>query len=103
MTLPRPKPILISLVNGIAAIAIYRYLITGGWLTNHYHLNDPDIINLGLAIFEPLAIVSVIAYWIWQTTFLYRLIFVLCFVQILIGAAFLAFILFFVLSHPKFM
>jgi hypothetical protein len=31
------------------------------WLTNRYQLNDPNIVNLMLAIFEPIAIVSVIA------------------------------------------
>jgi hypothetical protein len=94
----------ISLVHVIAATAIYRHLITGGWLTNQYQLNDPKIINLVLAIFEPIAIASVIAYWIWRTSFFYRLISILCLMQILIGAGFLVFILVFVLTwHPKMM
>ncbi len=45
-----------SAVNVIAALWVYRYLISGGWLTNHYHLNDPNLINLVLAIFEPIAV-----------------------------------------------
>ena len=98
------KAALISVVHVVAATAVYRYLITGGWLTNHYQLNDPNIVNLALAIFEPIAIVSVIVYWLWRTPFLYRLIFVLCLVQILIGAGFLIFILLFALTwHPKMM
>jgi hypothetical protein len=98
------KAKLISVVHLIAAAAVYRYLITGGWLTNHYQLNDPDIINLVLAIFEPIAVISVIAYWLLRKPFLYRLISVLCLFQILIGAGFVAFILFFALTwHPKMM
>ena len=95
---------LISVVHVVAATAVYRYLITGGWLTNHYQLNDPNIVNLVLAIFEPIAIVSVIAYWLLRKPALYRLISILCFVQILIGAGFLVFILLFVFTwHPKLM
>jgi hypothetical protein len=91
-------------VHAIAATAVYRYLITGGWLTNNYRLNDPNIVNLFLAIFEPIAISCVIAYWIWRKPFLYRLVAILFFVQILIGVGFLAFILFFFITwHPKMM
>jgi hypothetical protein len=98
------RPVLISVLHLAAAAAIYRYLITGGWLTNHYQLNDPNIINLVLAIFEPLAIVSVIIYWLLRRRFLYRLILVLGMVQILIGAGFLIFILLFAFTwQPKLM
>ena len=95
---------LISVVHVTAGTAVYWHLITGGWLTNHYQLDDPNIVNLVLAIFEPIAIVSVIAYWFWQKSFLYRLISILCAIQILIGAGFLIFILLFALTwHPKMM
>jgi hypothetical protein len=95
---------LITLVHVIAATAVYRYLITGGWLTNHYELNDPNIVNLVLAIFEPIAIISVIAYWLVRKPALYRLMSILCFVQILIGVSFLVFILLFMFTwHPKLM
>ena len=98
------RAIVYSAINLIAAIAVYRYLITGGWLTNHYHLDDPNIVNLVLAVFEPIAVFSVIAYWIWRSSFLYRTIFLLMIVQILIGLGFAAFILFFMLTwHPKMM
>ena len=98
------KAILFSFINVIAAVAVYWYLAKGGWLTNHYQLNDPNIINLVLAIFEPIAIASVIAYWFWRKSFLYRLVFVLAFIQILIGAGFLIFILLFMLTwKPKMM
>jgi hypothetical protein len=100
----RLKTSLFSVVHLIAAIAVYRYLVTGGWLTNHYQLDDPNIINLALAIFEPIAIVSVIAYWIWRKSFLYRLMSILALIQILIGAGFLIFILLFMLTwHAKMM
>ena len=92
------------MVNLIAAMAVYRYLVTGGWLTNHYQLNDPNIVNLILAIFEPIAFVCVMAYWVWRRSFLYRLVFILALIQILIGASFLIFILLFMLTwHPKMM
>ena len=104
MMSPKLKAGLITLVHVIAATAVYRYLITGGWLTNHYQLNDPNIVNLVLAIFEPIAILSVIAYWLLRKPALYRLISILFFVQILIGAGFLVFILLFVFTwHPKLM
>jgi hypothetical protein len=91
-------------VHGLAATAAYRYLSSGGWLVNHYQLNDPNIVNLLLAIFELLAVVSVIAYWFSKKRFLYRLISILCLVQLLIGAGFLIFILLFMLTwHPKMM
>ena len=104
-SMPSPvKATLISVVHVIAATWVYRYLITGGWLTHHYQLNDPNIVNLVLAIFEPVAILSVIAYWLSRKRFLYRLISILCFVQLLIGAGFLTFILLFMLTwHPKMM
>jgi hypothetical protein len=60
---------LISVVHVTVATAVYRHLITGGWLTNHYQLDDPNIVNLVLAIFEPIAIVGVIAYWLWRKSF----------------------------------
>ena len=98
------KATLFSLVNLIAAVAVYWYLVTGGWLTSHYQLNDPNIVNLILAIFEPIAFVIVIAYWVWRKSFLYRLVFILALIQILIGAGFLIFILLFMLTwHPKMM
>ncbi len=101
---PPFKAALISAVHLIAATAVYRHLITGGWLTNRYQFDDPNIVNLLLAIFEPIAIVSVIGYWLWRKSFLYRLISILCLVQILIGAGFLIFILLFALTwHPKMM
>jgi hypothetical protein len=103
MSIPK-KATLYSIIHVIAAGAIYRHLITGGWLTNQYQLNDPNIVNLVLAIFEPIAIVSMIAYWIWRKRILYRLLFLLCLVQVLIGAGVLIFILLFMLTwHPKMM
>jgi hypothetical protein len=101
---PKFKAGIISLVHVVAAAAIYRYLITGGWLTNRYQLNDPNIVNLALAIFEPIAIGSVIVYWLLRKPFLYRLISILCLVQILVGVGFAIFILLFVFTwHAKMM
>lgn len=101
---PTLKAGFISVIHVVAATAVYWHLSTGGWLTNHYQLNDPNIVNLVLAIFEPIAVVSVVAYWFWRTPFLYRLIFILFLVQLLVGAGFLVFILLFVFTwHPKMM
>src|SRR5476651_2346055 len=98
------RPTLISIIHVVAATAVYWHLITGGWLTNHYQINDPNIVNLVLAIFEPMAIVSVIAYWVWRKFFLYRLMSILALVQIIIGGGFLILILLFFLTwHPKMM
>jgi hypothetical protein len=100
----RSKALLFSVVQLIAAVFVYWHLITGGWLTNHYQINDPNIVNLVFAIFEPIAIVSVIAYWIWRKSFLYRLISILFLVQIIIGGGFLILFLLFMLTwHPKMM
>ena len=63
---PTSKAAVISVIHLAAATASYRHLITGGWLTNRYQLNDPNIVNLVLAIFEPIAIISLIAYWLWR-------------------------------------
>jgi len=98
------KVIVCSIGHLIAAAAVYGHLIKGGWLTNHYQLNDPNIINLALAIFEPIAVVSVIAFWIWRTSSLRRLTLILGVIQILIVAGFLLFFLFFAITwHPKMM
>jgi hypothetical protein len=98
------KAMLFSFVNLIAAVAVYWYLVTGGWLTNRYQLNDPNIVSLVLAIFEPIAIISVIAYWLWRKSFLYRLVSILALIQILVGAGFLIFVLLFTLTwHAKMM
>jgi hypothetical protein len=98
------KTVFCSVGHLAAAIAVYWYLITGGWLTNQYHLNDPNIVNLLLAIFEPIAVLSGLAWWIWRTTFLRRLTSIFFVVQILIAAGFLLFVLIFAITwHPKMM
>ncbi len=104
MTPPRWKVILFSAVHVLAALAVYRYLVTGGWLTNQYHLNDPNIVNLVLAIFEPIALLSVIACWVGRSPSFYRLMSILFLFQVLVGAGFLLFFLLFALTwHPKMM
>ena len=100
----KPKPLIYSAVILIGAVWAYRFLNSGGWLTHHYQLNDPDSLNLIPVIFEPIAVLGVIAYWIWRTRSLYRMLFILFLIQLAIGAGFLAFIGFFVLTwKPKMM
>jgi hypothetical protein len=101
---PPVRTIVYSVLHLAAAAAVYRYLITGGWLTNRYHLDDPNMVNLFLAIFEPIAVLSVVVFWIWRTPALRRSMSVLLVVQILIGAGFLLFLLLFAITwHPKMM
>ena len=96
--------IICSIGHLIAATAVYWHLIKGGWLTNRYQLNDPNIVNLALAIFEPIAVLGVIAFWIWRTPSLRRLMWILGVIQILIVVGFLLFFLLFALTwHPKMM
>ncbi|MFN2621970.1 MAG: hypothetical protein ABR611_03910 [Chthoniobacterales bacterium] len=100
----KTKPIIYSVLNLIGAAAVYRLLISGGWVTHHYDLLDPDVINLVLVIVEPLVVLCVISYWLWQTAFLYRLLFISFIVQLLIDVGFLAFIGFFFFTwKPKMM
>ena len=98
------RAIVYSAINVVAASAVYWHLIKGGWLTNHYELNDPNIVNLGLAIFEPIAVVCVAAYWILRTSILRRMLVLLGAVQILIGTGFLVFFVIFAMTwHPRMM
>ena len=98
------KPIIYSVLNVVGAAWVYRHLFTGGWLTHHYDLRDPDSINLVLAIVEPLVVLCVISYWILRTRFLYRLLFISFIVQLLIDAGFIAFIGLFMLTwKPRMM
>src|SRR6478672_6976906 len=92
------RAIVYSAINLFAASAVYRYIMSGGWLTNHYHFDDPNIVNLILAIFEPIAVLVVLAYWIGRTSFLYRALFLFMIVQVLIGLGFATFLLFFMIT-----
>ena len=100
----KTKPIIYSVVNLIVAVPVYRLLISGGWLTHHYDLRDPEVINLVLAIVEPLTVLGVIGYWIRRTRIFYRCLFISFIIQLLVGAGFLAFFGFFFLTwKPKMM
>ena len=88
----------------MGAAAVYRLLISGGWLTHHYDLHDPDSVNLVLAIVEPLVALCVISYWIWRTRFLYQLLFISFIFQLLIDAGFVVVIGFFFMTwKPRMM
>ena len=98
------RPIWSSVVHLLTAAAVYWHLVKGGWLTNRYQLDDPNIVNLALAIFEGLAVVLVIGYWISRSAFLGRLIWRLALVQVLVALGFLVFFLVFAATfHFKLM
>ena len=107
LQLLKTKSIIYSAVTLIGAVWMYRFLNSGGWLTHHYQLNqlnDPDSLNLIPVIFEPIAVLGVVAYWVWRTRELYRLLFFLFLGQLLIGASYLAMFLLFVLTYkPRMM
>ena len=107
LQLLKTKSIIYSAVTLIGAVWMYRFLNSGGWLTHHYQLNqlnDPDSLNLIPVIFEPIAVLGVVAYWVWRTRELYRLLFFLFLGQLLIGASYLAVFLLFVLTYkPRMM
>jgi hypothetical protein len=98
------KSIIYSAVILIGAVWMYRFLNSGGWLTHHYQLNDPNSLNLIPVFFEPIAMVCVIVYWVSRTRALYRLLFFLFLGQLLIGMSYLAVFLLFVLTYkPRMM
>jgi len=94
-----PRVILVCLLHLLIAGAFYRALIIGGWLTNsYYRWDDPDDINLVLAIFEPVCAVLVIAMLFTRRRFLYKLLVDLLVLQLLFSAAFLGMMLLFALT-----
>ncbi len=102
---PHFKGILYSIVIVVAGLDIYWHLYTGGWLTNpYYRLNDPDIVNLFLAILEPILILVVVVYWLTASGTLHRILFWSFILQLLICAGFGLVILLFVLTwHARMM
>ena len=100
----KPKPVIYTLVNVTVAVWVLRLLRSGGWLTHHYEWNDPNTINFLLMLIEPVVLLGVIAYWIWRTARLYRLLFVSFVLQLVVAAGFLAlFVFFFLTWKPKLM
>jgi hypothetical protein len=102
----RALPAVVSVFQILAALAIYRFLNSGGWLTHRYYdlLHDPDNLNLVPVIVEPVAVLSVIAYWMRRTAGLRRLLMILAVVQVLIVASYLAVFALFVLTYrPRMM
>src|SRR5205809_8039144 len=92
------KSLIYSAVILIGAVWMYRFLNSGGWLTHHYQLsqlNDPDSLNLIPLIFEPISVLGVVAYWVWRTRPLYRLLFFLFLGQPLVWASYLSIFPFF--------
>lgn len=96
------KTILLCIVHGLIAAIVYWHLITGGWLTEHYSWDDPDNINLVMAIFEAVTVATVIALLISRGRFIYRLLIDLMFIQILLAVVMGGLVLLFVLTwKPK--
>jgi hypothetical protein len=100
----KPKPVIYTVVALVIAVWVLRLLQTGGWLTHHYEWNDPNTINFVLMLVEPLVILGVIAYWIWRTAGLYRVLFISFVLQLVVAAGFVAFFSFFFFTwKPKLM
>ncbi len=99
------KTILYSVINVGLGLFIYWHLYIGGWLTNpYYRLNDPDIVNLFVAILEPLIVLSVIVFWLNRSRTAYRFLFAAFVLQCLIAAGFAAVLILFVLTFkPRLM
>ena len=94
----------LSLFQLIAAVVIYRFLNSGGWLTHRYDLSDPNSLNLVPVIFEPIAVLTVLFYWIRRTPLLYRLLVITAIGQLLIVSAYVALLVGFALTyHPRMM
>lgn len=68
-------------------------------LTHRYDLRDTDSLNLIPVTFEPVAVLSVIAYWVRGTVSLLRLLMILAVVQVLIVAGYVAVFVCFVLTY----
>ena len=83
--LSRVKAFLVCSAHVLIALGVYWHLITGGWLTQSYSWNDPNVINLALALLEAVAVGSVIAFWIWPKPFTYRFAVDLFVIQIVVA------------------
>jgi len=95
----RPRVIIVCLLHLLIGGYIYWQLYEGGWLTNpYYRWNDPDDINLVLAIFEPLCAVVLVALIAVRKRFFYKLLLDLLIIQLIIAASFVILIVWFALT-----
>ncbi|MFL6529684.1 MAG: hypothetical protein ACJ8KX_04380 [Chthoniobacterales bacterium] len=101
----RAVPLVVSVFQVVAALWMYRFLNSGGWLTHRpWDLHDLNSLNLIPVIFEPVAVLSVIAYWMRRTARLHRLLMILAVVQVLILTGYLVVFIGFVLTYrPRMM
>ena len=88
---------LLSSLHLLAAFAAYYHLFTGGWLQTHYTLQDANIVNLFLAVFEVVALLSVLFFWLTRTRAAYRALFWMFMVQALAALCAIAFFIAFAL------
>lgn len=96
------KVIVLCMSHGLIAAEVYWHLITGGWLSAHYHWDDPDNINLMMAVFEVVAAAVTVALLISRRRFFYRLLIDLMFIQLLLAVVMAGLVLLFVLTwKPK--
>jgi hypothetical protein len=99
-----PRVIIVCLLHLLFAAAVYWHLVTHGWFDENYHWDDPNNINLVLAVFEPLCAAAVAALAITRKPFFYKLLIDLLILQLLAAACFLAVVLIFVLTYkPRMM
>ncbi len=98
------KAAALSILHLAVGGAVYFHLITGGWLTTRYALDDPNAVNLVLALFEPIALLSVIAYWLRPNQARYRVVWILGLAQLAIVLGGILFFLVFALTwQPRMM
>ena len=97
-----PRVIIVCLLHLVIASGVYWHLITDGWLTNNYHWDDPNNINLVLVMFEAFCAVVVVLLGVARKRFFYKLLIDLVVIQFILVAGFLILLLIFMLTwHPK--
>ena len=84
-----PKAIFVCSAHVLIAVGVYWHLVSGGWLTQNYQWDDPNIVNLNLAVLEALAMGSVIAFGIRPRPFTYRFVLDLLVIQLVVGLSIL--------------
>jgi len=95
---PGWRSVIAPLIHLLLAGTAYWNLAKAGWLTATYHWNDPDDINLVLALFEGLCALAVFAFAAFRTTFLSKLLNGLLVIQLILAVSIFALVMYVVLT-----